>query len=71
MDPARVQWAVETLEANRDPVSARTVLRLLRRTPPYTGGSFTDVLRLLKIQAVPSDAERALAEIEERTAGIR
>jgi hypothetical protein len=63
MTAAQVQQAVHTLEANGETVSARKVLRLLRRTPPYIGGSYRDLLPLLKIQRVPSAAAQALQDV--------
>jgi hypothetical protein len=68
MTQAQVDAARKTLEAQGDPVSARKVLKLIRRMPPKVmGGSFRDLLPMLRIPRVISEAERAIRDLDDMT----
>jgi hypothetical protein len=59
-----VRQAMAILEAQRSPVSARVVNRLLRATPPrFMGLSFRDLLPMLRIQPVLSETEQACRDL--------
>jgi hypothetical protein len=68
MTQAQVDAARKTLEAQGDPVSARKVLKLIRRMPPkFMGGSFRDLLPMLRIPRVISEAEQAIRDLDAMT----
>jgi hypothetical protein len=68
MTYAQVEQAKETLAARGEPISVRNINRLLRQTPPrFRGASFSDLLRLLKIQRVPSKTELAIDSLDAMT----
>ena len=72
MTEAQVEAATRAVEARGERVSVRRVQREMRRTPPtYRGGSNRDVLPLLKIQRVASDAEQARHDVEAMAAICR
>ncbi len=57
MTSEAVQQAVKDLEARSEVVSARNVRKRLG------GGSFRDLLPLLRMQALPTEAEQAVRDI--------
>jgi hypothetical protein len=63
--PPHVRQAVASLEAQGQPVSARAVNRRLRATGPrFRGMSYRDLLPMLRIPPVMSEAERAIRDLD-------
>jgi hypothetical protein len=66
--PPHVREAVARLEAQGQPVSARAVNRILRATGPrFRGMSFRELLPILRIPPVVSEAERAINDLDAMT----
>jgi hypothetical protein len=66
--PPHVREAVASLSAQGHPVSARAVNRRLRATGPrFMGMSFRDLLPMLRIPPVVSEAEQVIADLDAMT----
>jgi hypothetical protein len=71
MTEAQVAWAVAELEAQGKVPSSRNILRVLRRTGPrFRGGSFRDVLPILRYQYLTAEARQAINALDACTAQV-